>query len=299
MFRKITIFLLAVVISPLFLHAQDACYNKYSAALADYKAGRYAEAQKKFISVANVCGDYSEVYEKLQDCNNQMVQAQKKLQEENTQLRTEIDNLKSKNKQLEKQKITADKEKKAAETKYSEEVRGHAQDKLSLEGKINKLDSVKNQLETDTATLMSIVSRLQDSLRQVRERLCELEIKTLTKDQEKKLKAQQIATKKCVSCIEKLTPTNFASNIDSAIDALKELKTSEINLSKAKVPFTEECSSKIEKFYDKIAELQLTVASDPTVSDYLKNLLNDSSLTPEKIQTFKEYQKSLNKADDK
>lgn len=53
--------------------AGDACFDNYLEAKKLYDAGRYAEAQVKFIAVAQICGDYHDVYTYIRNCNSRMV----------------------------------------------------------------------------------------------------------------------------------------------------------------------------------------------------------------------------------
>ena len=70
------IILLFGVLLPTVIYSQDACYNVYKTALQEFNKGNYAEAQRKFLVVAKTCGDYSDVWKKLKDCNQKLADIQ-------------------------------------------------------------------------------------------------------------------------------------------------------------------------------------------------------------------------------
>lgn len=296
--RKLYVILIMLLL-PYCSVAQNDCSSNYGSALADFKAGKYAEAQKKFITIANVCGDYSEVYKKLRECNSQMVQAQNKLQTESKQLREEIDRLKAQNKKLNDEKNSAIKAKDAAEEKYQKELSGRAQDVSNFRREKGELEAQKEQLETETARLQALVSRLQDSLNQAMTKVSELEAAQLKENQVKKLNDYSQLAQKCDNCIDTLTAYNFAKEVDALITDLIKLQNSENSLSKENVSFNMECNSKVEKFYEKLTELKSLKELDANIEGYIQRLLESQSPSPSNILKFKAYSKSLKNEGDK
>ena len=128
--KKYILFFLLTFISSVG-SAQDACYNSYMEALQDYNKGNYQEAQRKFVVVAQTCGDYSDVWNKLKNCN-------KKISEKQQQQASQITNLKS-----EKQQLEADKKKAETELKSKEDLLTHNKAMLSM-----TQNNLKNLQET-------------------------------------------------------------------------------------------------------------------------------------------------------
>lgn len=129
--------------------SQDACYNSYMEALQDYNKGNYQDAQRKFVVVAQTCGDYSDVWNKLKNCNRQ-------LSEKQQQQSSQITNLRS-----EKQQLETDKKKAETELKSKEDLL--IQNKAMLSLTQNNLKNLQSTfklaydtielLRTDTAAL--------------------------------------------------------------------------------------------------------------------------------------------------
>lgn len=91
-----------ILLCSAFCYSQDACYTIYMEALHEYNNGNYTEAQRKFVIVAQNCGDYSEVWNMLKSCNSKIAERQKhqaaqivSLRQENSQLVKETENCKT------------------------------------------------------------------------------------------------------------------------------------------------------------------------------------------------------------
>lgn len=79
----------------------DDCYDTYELGKELYQEGKYAEAQLKFIAVSKACGNYSNVYQYIKNCNQKLVETQKHQV-------SQINALKIHNHQLEDEKKKAD-----------------------------------------------------------------------------------------------------------------------------------------------------------------------------------------------
>ena len=113
-------------------YAQDACSKTYMEALQAYQKGDYVDAQRLLIIVAQTCGDYSDVWKKLRDCN-------KKIADKQSRQAAEISTLKS-----EKQQIEALKRK--AETDHNNDMRNAALQIRNAETLIRlKSDTIQKQ----------------------------------------------------------------------------------------------------------------------------------------------------------
>lgn len=147
--KIITIFI--TILFAMAMYADDACYSVYLNALRAYNSGDYIEAQRKFILVAQTCGDYQEVYKKLRDCNT-------KLKEKQTASANEISTLKENNRKLTEQYN-------AKKSEYSDLQRQSATRIAGLEKIIEKdsirLDSVNNVLNATKTELNGTRNRIQ------------------------------------------------------------------------------------------------------------------------------------------
>ena len=162
------IFLLCIFISASsFCFSQDACYNTYMDALQDYGKGNYIEAQRKFVLVAQTCGDYSDVWNKLKNCN-------KKLAEKQSQ---QVSSLSNEKQQLEAElkKSEAENNKKLADaigqTQYYKEQCKLKADSIQMQLKWNLVwrDSVGNlnqRLDSITRLLDSANSQIKKGKQQ-------------------------------------------------------------------------------------------------------------------------------------
>lgn len=148
--RKI-IAICIIVLFAMSIYADDACYNMYIGALKAYNSGDYIEAQRKFIIVAQTCGDYQEVYKKLRDCNT-------KLKEKQTASANEISTLKENNRKLTEQYNKKNAECEKSLQKSAMQIRG-------LEIKLKKdsvqLDSVSEVLKNTETKLDSAEKNIQ------------------------------------------------------------------------------------------------------------------------------------------
>lgn len=121
--------------------SQDLCLEKIKDGISKYNAGKYLEAQEAFISVADACGDYGDVYTKLHNCND-------KIKQQHAANRSEISSLKSKNKKLSGQVDSVT-------SKYNDSRNENAailgqlmKTKEQLNSTIEELSGTKKQLET-------------------------------------------------------------------------------------------------------------------------------------------------------
>lgn len=130
-----------IVFSNLF--AQDLCLEKIKDGISKYNAGKYIEAQQAFISVAQACGNYGDVYTKLRNCND-------KIKQQQTANRTEISSLKTQNKSLSEQLSSL-------KSEHSELLRVSASKVATLEGQVTK---TKEQLEKTNSNLASANSTI-------------------------------------------------------------------------------------------------------------------------------------------
>lgn len=137
--------LLILLIIPICAFADD-CSNAYMSGLELYRQGNYIEAQQKFIAVAKVCGNYSDVFKMLKDCNAKSANQQKQSLATQKQNDLQIKNLKTENQQLKAAKETA-------ETKYNDLLKKSAAKVNEMQ---NELDNTKNELiaaQSDINTL--------------------------------------------------------------------------------------------------------------------------------------------------
>lgn len=129
--KKVILVLITILLGT-FSYAQDACYKIYMEGLQEYNKGHYIEAQRKFVIVAQTCGDYSDVWNKLKSCNK--IIAEKQSQQINL-----ITSLKS-----EKQEIEAAKKK--AESAYTNDMLNAAKQIKNAETLIRlKSDTIQMQ----------------------------------------------------------------------------------------------------------------------------------------------------------
>ena len=98
---KRTIIIVLSLIMCFICKAQDACYNIYVEALQEYNKGNYLEAQRRLVVVAQTCGDYSDVWNKLKNCNKKLAEQQSQqvssLSNEKQQLEAELKKSESEN----------------------------------------------------------------------------------------------------------------------------------------------------------------------------------------------------------
>lgn len=130
------------------LFSQDLCLEKIKDGISKYNAGKYLEAQEAFISVADACGDYGDVYTKLHNCND-------KIKQQQTANRNEISTLKSKNKNL---SVQID----SLKSKYNDSRNDYAailgqlmKTKEQLNSTKDELSGTKKQLEKSKSNLAS------------------------------------------------------------------------------------------------------------------------------------------------
>ena len=142
--------------------AQDACYNIYVEALQEYNKGNYLEAQRRLVVVAQTCGDYSDVWNKLKNCN-------KKLAEQQSQ---QVSSLSNEKQQLEAElkKSEAENNKKLADAigqtqYYKEQCKLKADSiQMQLKGNLVWRDSVRNlnqRIDSITRLLDSANSQIK------------------------------------------------------------------------------------------------------------------------------------------
>ena len=138
--------------------AAQNCQEAYMSALQKYKNKKYVEAQRELIIVAQSCGDYSDVWKILKECN-------KKISEIQIQQTSEIQNLKEENKKHVKQKEGLESEK-IQLTKEKSDAIGQVAKLNEANGKLRQ--DISN-LQKDTAGLKREIVNLKDTVRMLRD----------------------------------------------------------------------------------------------------------------------------------
>jgi len=143
-------FLFYFMLLPLLLQSQEACNNVYKAAMQEYNKGNYTEAQRKFLVVAQTCGNYSEVWAKLKDCNQKLAEQQKQQSQKITKLTND-------NSTLAELKKKAEGERDAVKNELSQE-------KAAEAGRISGLNKTINDLNVDIQNRDVTIVQLRDSV---------------------------------------------------------------------------------------------------------------------------------------
>lgn len=153
------LFLLFICL-PMFALADD-CSEKYRAGRSLYEAGKYAEAQRKFIDVAKTCGDYANVYRFLKECNQQLVNKQNQLVNIQREQANEIASLKA-----EKKKLTEELDNlKTGKAQKNVENRNAAEQVLkALKDDNNRIKDEKERVEKEIVQLQCDKDSIQKSL---------------------------------------------------------------------------------------------------------------------------------------
>lgn len=148
----------------------DDCYDTYELGKELYQEGKYAEAQLKFIAVSKACGNYSNVYQYIKNCNQKLVETQKHQV-------SQINALKIQNHQLEDEKKKADTEcnnnlaNAAVQVRRAENIVKLKSDTIQMQRKWNLVwrDSVmKVNRRLDSISLLLDTANLQiDSLKTI------------------------------------------------------------------------------------------------------------------------------------
>jgi len=228
------ILLILVVCLPVFAFADD-CANAYKAGLDLYKQGKYAEAQVKFIAVAKICGDYSDVWNKLKSCNQKMSEKQSQqaaqivsLKEEMHQLESDKDKAQSDYNgqsdllsQTTAKLMTTQKELKDANgtiTQLCADTTSLHKEITTLMGRNEYLQTALNECSMDTAENNKGMKNLKSKLKKEEQEKKSLEkqIKALEKEKQEVEKDKEKLNEK----IEKLNQELTASK--EANDALKK-----------------------------------------------------------------------------
>lgn len=134
-------------------NAQNACQNAYVSALQKYKNGNYVEAQRELVNVAQTCGNYSDVWKILKDCNKKLSDRQTQQADEIKQLKDEIQRLTSQNKKLESEKTQLENDKSTAAVQVQKSKKT-----------IEKLQQDIDILQKDTSALQTQIRRLNDTI---------------------------------------------------------------------------------------------------------------------------------------
>ena len=138
--RYILIFLLCL---PIFILA-DECSETYKIGVDLFKAGEYTEAQRKFIAVAKVCGNYSNVYQYLKDCNTKLSEKLKQIEASQKTLSSQISSLKVEKEQLSKAKTKSETEWNNERAKLVGKVKGYEN---TIEQRNQTISNLERQLE--------------------------------------------------------------------------------------------------------------------------------------------------------
>lgn len=125
----------------------DVCHDTYSTGESLFNAGKYAEAQLKFIAVEELCPDYANVYRFLEECNKKLA--------------AEISALKGKNAKLNAQIKEANTTSKPG-TSSSSTLRDSAGQAVEKQkGVEGELAQTKEQLESANKTVKQLRSELE------------------------------------------------------------------------------------------------------------------------------------------
>jgi chromosome segregation ATPase len=139
----------------------DDCSNAYMEGVRLYKSGKYAEAQQKFIAVAKECGNYSDVFKMLKDCNTKLFESLNESANEKKRLATQISNYKNENQQLvsTKNKLDADlKEKTDLINQSSRKLLTLQSDLKVTQEALDLANGIIEQLRSDTSNLHTEIS---------------------------------------------------------------------------------------------------------------------------------------------
>lgn len=170
---KKLLFTLIVLILSTIGYAQDACYTIYMEALQEYNKGHYVEAQRKFVIVAQTCGDYSDIWNKLKSCNK--ILADKQSQQANlvTNLKTEKQQLEAAKKKTETTHLN-EMHNAAVQIKNAETLIRYKSDTIQMQRrwnlvwrdsvmKVNKrLDSLQLELDSVHAQVISLQAEINE-----------------------------------------------------------------------------------------------------------------------------------------
>ena len=169
---------------PMFVLADD-CSEKYRAGRSLYEAGKYAEAQRKFIDVAKACGDYANVYRFLKDCNQQLVNKQNQLVNNQKEQANEIASLKA-----EKKKLTEELDnQRTGKAQKNVENRNAAEQVLkTLKDDNNRIKDEKERVEKEMLQLQCDKDSIQKSLDEANACIGELNKKLEHPEVQKQLK---------------------------------------------------------------------------------------------------------------
>ena len=152
--------LIVLCTSSIMLFAEDIFLKKYEQAKLEYKNGNYAEAQRKFISIAEVNGNYLDVWDKIKECNLKIAEKQNRQAKEIRSLDAEKERL-----AIEKGKTESELRSQIAGLKG--EVLGQSQVLTQRNDSITKLNGALDWLNDSISSLNTQLNNLSIELKSV------------------------------------------------------------------------------------------------------------------------------------
>ena len=153
-------FLIIVIISFFCFVCNAQCQKNYEEALKNYKAGDYIKAQREMVVVVQSCGDWSDAWKVIKNCN-------KKLEEKQQKQHEQISTLQDVNRKLVKD--TA---------RLQSDIRKLRSNTTSLATAAGQVQSLQNEIDSQKKTIQSqndtIAARDQE-IAQLRQRIAEME----------------------------------------------------------------------------------------------------------------------------
>lgn len=159
----------------------DDCSNAYMEGVRLYKSGKYAEAQQKFIAIAKECGNYSDVFKMLKDCNTKLSESLNESANEKKRLATQLSNLKNENQQLASAKNKLDDDLKAKTDLINQSSRKLLTLQSDLKITRETLDianGIIEQLRNDTSNLHAKLACWENQCDSLKTVLTEYEVDT-------------------------------------------------------------------------------------------------------------------------
>ena len=206
----------------------DDCSNAYMEGVRLYKSGKYAEAQQKFIAVAKECGNYSDVFKMLKDCNTKLFESLNESANEKKRLATQICNYKNENQQLvsTKNKLDADlKEKTDLINQSSRKLLTLQSDLKVTQEALDLANGIIEQLRSDTSILHIELSGWENKCDSLKTALAECVLDTAANNSDIKVlkgKVKNAEKEKAKLQKEKSELEKKIENLQKKIDALKE-----------------------------------------------------------------------------
>lgn len=224
MMKKLFFILLFI---PLLAIADD-CSNAYMEGVRLYKSGKYAEAQLKFIAVAKECGNYSDVFKMLKDCNLKLAESLNESVKEQKRSATQITNLRNESQQLmsAQNKLDADlKAKTDLINQSSRKLLTLQTDLKTTQEALTSANGIIEQLQSDTSILHIELSGWENQCDSLKTALAECVLDTAANNSDIKVlkgKVKNAEKEKAKLQKEKSELEKKIENLQKKIDALKE-----------------------------------------------------------------------------